>query len=131
MNRNVVIDTNVVVSALIAPKGKPETILKMVTQKEIQPYYSLAILAEYVDVLSRPALKINAIKRNAFLSSIQNAWVLVQPSTSTHSMPDESDRIFYDTANECEAILVTGNKKHFPNEPFVMSPAEYLEYCKT
>jgi len=42
------------------------------------------------------------------------------------SLPDESDRIFYDTACESKAILITGNKKHYPDEEFIMTPADFL-----
>jgi len=41
-------------------------------------------------------------------------------------MPDESDRIFYDTAKQSGSILITGNTKHFPDEPFIMTPAEFM-----
>jgi len=41
---------------------------------------------------------------------------------------DEDDRIFYDTAKSANAVLVTGNKKHYPDESFIMTPAEFLEH---
>ena len=41
-------------------------------------------------------------------------------------MPDESDRKFYDAAKFCNAYLLTGNKKHYPKDPLVLSPAEFL-----
>ena len=46
-------------------------------------------------------------------------------------MRDESDRIFYDTAKESKSILISGNLKHFPNEEFIMLPADFLELKKT
>lgn len=42
-------------------------------------------------------------------------------------MIDEKDRIFYDTAKESSAILVTGNIKHFPKEAFIMSPNDFIQ----
>jgi predicted nucleic acid-binding protein len=42
-------------------------------------------------------------------------------------LPDEKDRIFYDTAKQRNAILITGNIKHFPEEDFIMSPKDFLE----
>ena len=41
-------------------------------------------------------------------------------------MPDEDDRVFYDTAVKAEAYLITGNKKHFPLEPFIVYPVNFL-----
>ena len=43
-------------------------------------------------------------------------------------MPDESDRVFYEVAlSKEDAYLVTGNQKHFPVTPIVVTPAEMLE----
>lgn len=43
-------------------------------------------------------------------------------------MPDEDDRIFYEVAlSKDDAYLVTGNQKHFPKTPIVVTPAEMLE----
>jgi len=50
----------------------------------------------------------------------------INPPTSTISLPDETDRIFYDTAKSSEAVLITGNIRHYPEEPFIMTPAEFL-----
>jgi predicted nucleic acid-binding protein len=44
---------------------------------------------------------------------------------------DEDDRVFYDTATASEAVLVTGNIRHFPAEPFVMTPADFLSVLNT
>jgi hypothetical protein len=41
-------------------------------------------------------------------------------------MPDETDRKFYDVASACGALLITGNLKHYPSEPFIISPAGFL-----
>ena len=42
-------------------------------------------------------------------------------------MPDEYDRVFYEIAltNE-DSFLVTGNSKHYPNTPQVITPSEFL-----
>jgi putative PIN family toxin of toxin-antitoxin system len=127
MNKKVVIDTNVIVSALMTPNRKPAMILEKISNKELQPFYYGDILAEYRDVLSRPELKISSEKVLVFLTSVLNAWNMAMPSTSSISMPDESDRMFYDVAMEVDAILITGNLKHYPPEPFIMSPVDYLQ----
>ncbi|MCL2662882.1 MAG: hypothetical protein FWE83_06060 [Oscillospiraceae bacterium] len=48
--------------------------------------------------------------------------VLVSSAISEHG----SDRIFYDTAIASGAVLITGNTKHFPDEPIIMTPSEFL-----
>jgi len=46
-------------------------------------------------------------------------------------MSDESDRVFYDTAKTIGAILVTGNIKHYPDEPLIMTPAVFMKKLET
>jgi putative PIN family toxin of toxin-antitoxin system len=65
---NVVLDTNVVVSALMSALGNPAKILSLFSDGEIQTYYSHDIMAEYEDVLPRPELKIKSEKIKRFLS---------------------------------------------------------------
>jgi len=55
MSDNVVIDTNVIVSALYSPKGKPAEVLDLFFAGKIKLFFSDGILAEYEDVLSRSA----------------------------------------------------------------------------
>jgi len=124
---NVVLDTNVVVSALMSPLGNPAKILTLFSDGEIQFYYSSDIMAEYKDVLPRPELKITPEKIKRFFELLQQAGILIVPSVSTMTLPDESDRVFYDTAKESGATLITGNTKHYPEENFIMTPSQFLE----
>jgi hypothetical protein len=47
------------------------------------------------------------------------------------NLPDEADRKLYDVAEAAGAILVTGNKKHYPDEPFTKDPAEFMAESRT
>ena len=125
--RAVVLDTNVIVSALLSPSGKCSKILDLMFKSELQIYISHDILIEYKDVLSRPELDLNIKKKKIFFEVIEKIGILIEPAISTISLPDESDRIFYDTAKESGAILVTGNIKHFPEEDFIINPSEFLD----
>ena len=40
---------------------------------------------------------------------------------------DEADKKFYEVAKFCGAVLVTGNLKHFPKDPLVMSVTDFLD----
>ena len=43
-------------------------------------------------------------------------------------MPDEDDRVFYEVClSRDDSCLVTGNLKHFPKEPQVITAAEMME----
>ncbi len=125
--RKVVIDTNVIVSAALSPKGNPAKIIALIAgSDDIQLYYSVDILAEYTEVLSRPYLKISPERQNGIISVIRQLGILIEPTISSIPMPDESDRVFYDTAKTIGAILITGNTKHFPSEPLIVTPADFL-----
>jgi predicted nucleic acid-binding protein len=42
-------------------------------------------------------------------------------------MPDEDDRVFYEVSLSVEdSFLVTGNFKHYPQTPKVISPADFI-----
>jgi putative PIN family toxin of toxin-antitoxin system len=122
----VVIDTNVIVSALMTLRGKPAAVLDLFFNEEIQTYYSNNILAEYEDVLSRPILNIKPEKVKRFLEILRDTGASIEPTVSNISLPDEDDRIFYDTARQSDAILISGNTKHYPAEDFIMTPSEFL-----
>jgi putative PIN family toxin of toxin-antitoxin system len=121
----VVLDTNVLVSALIS-QGIPAHIIHMLSAKILHPYYSQSILAEYWKVLSRPKFSFGSEKINILINGIIQRGMLVIPARSKISFTDESDRGFYDAAASTQSILITGNIKHFPKQNFVMTPAEFI-----
>lgn len=42
-------------------------------------------------------------------------------------MPDESDRVFYEVSlSKEDSFLVTGNLKHYPIAPRIVSPSEFI-----
>jgi putative PIN family toxin of toxin-antitoxin system len=124
----VVIDTNVIVSAALSPKGTPAKMLDHIAANRdtIQIFYCPDILVEYRDVLSREHLHISLEVQTSIINAIVDAGILIEPITSDISLIDEDDRYFFDTAKASGAILITGNMKHFPAETFVMSPLEFF-----
>ena len=93
---------------------------------QIKLIFSDNIIDEYKDVLSRPRLSISVDDANAILEAIQTYGERVEPIASTFPMTDEDDRIFYDASRSAGAYLITGNTKHYPNESFIFTPAEFL-----
>ena len=122
----VVIDTNVVVSSNIVASGNPTEIMKRFYLGELQLFYSGRILDEYIKVLAYKRLNISAATQTAVIAAIKAGGIFIEPPISTISMPDESDRPFYDVATASGAILITGNTKDYPKEPFIMLPADFL-----
>ena len=125
---NIVIDTNVLVSAALSPTSKPAKIVNLISNTgKIQVFYSRAILNEYIKVLAYTRLNITAETQGIIIDRLQDFGILIEPPISITPMPDETDRIFYDAAKASGSVLITGNVKHFPAEPFIMTPSEFLE----
>ena len=125
--QKIVIDTNIVISAALTPNGNAARIVKSIYEGKVQAFYSPDIINEYKKVLSYERLNISHEKQKITIDAISNLFVQVTPATSCIHMLHEDDRVFYDTAKEAGAILITGNTKHFPAEQFIMSPTEYLD----
>ena len=123
---NVVLDTNVLVSALLS-QGIPARIIQMLSARMLRPCYSPSILAEYWTVLSRPKFSFSPEKINILINGIIQRGLIIMPAKSKTVFADESDRKFYDTAVNTKSILITGNIKHFPKQNFVMTPTEFIK----
>ena len=123
----VVLDTNILVSALLSPSGNPAKIYRMFLTGALALVFSADIFAEYQDVLHRPRLQIPANDAEIVLAAILQYGEKIEPTPSVNTMIDEDDRVFYDTAKTAGAYLITGNTKHYPQEPFVLTPTEFLE----
>lgn len=123
----VVLDTNVLVSAMLSSNGTPSKILDLFLDGELELYYSYDIFKEYHDVLLRPKFKIATDSVHGLLEVVKDSGILINPSKSNFQMRDESDRKFYDAAKDSKSWLVTGNIKDFPQDSFVVIPKDFLE----
>ena len=125
----IVLDTNVVIAAFINPEGKPSQILKLVLGRKAEICYNSVILSEYESVALRPKFssKIDSGIIRPFISLIRSIGFSFDPLPSSIKLPDESDRIFYDTAGGSGSLLITGNIKHYPKEPFILRPDVFIK----
>ena len=122
----VVIDTNVLVSALWSKNGAPAKIISLVLQGKLIPCYDYRILSEYTTVLARPKFGFTDGEINALLDWIEIYGRSILADPLEDIFIDESDKKFYEVAKYGNAILVTGNLKHFPNDVQVMSVSDFL-----
>jgi len=122
----VVIDTNVLVSSLINPKGLPARVMDMVFSGEIKICYSNEIVTEYKDVLLRPKFNFDYDTVEEWLGCVLSRGYEANPLPSTLEFIDESDRIFYDVARVFGATLITGNLRHYPQESFIVTLTEFF-----
>jgi len=123
----IVLDTNILVSALLSPEGNSAKIYKLFLSGSLSLIYSTDIFEEYKDVIFRPRLNIPADDAKIVLSAILKFGQKIEPLRGENIMIDEDDRIFYDTTKTAKAFLITGNKRHYPQETFIFTPAEFLE----
>jgi putative PIN family toxin of toxin-antitoxin system len=127
-----VIDTNVLVSALISRNGKPSEIVRQMLNRAFETCYDYRMMTEYVEVLHRKKFSFIKAEIDVILDFIESDGLTVLPPALDTPFEDESDKAFYEVAVYCAAQLITGNKQHFPDEPFIYSPAEFLEaFSKT
>lgn len=125
-----VIDTNVLVSAFITrnPHASTSKVVKLMLEGIILPLYNEDILAEYVEVLSRPKFCLNTSDVDNIIDYIRVFGFDCERVSFDGVLPDEDDRVFYEVSLGWEdSYMITGNKKHFPINPRVVSPAEILE----
>jgi putative PIN family toxin of toxin-antitoxin system len=110
-----VIDTNVVVSAVLKPDGLQRTVFLLAATKPARWYVSGPIMEEYATVLARHELKIRKSLRLQFIQLIKNHTHSVTPSRLPQLTSDPDDNIFLECADAARAdYLVTGNRRHFP-----------------
>jgi len=110
-----VVDTNVLVSAALKPDGLQRTVLLIAITKPARLYVSDSIMAEYREVLARPAMNIRKGLRQQLLQLIKRYAHSVQPARSLRATRDPDDNKFLECADAARAdYLVTGNQRDFP-----------------
>ena len=131
MNRLIVIDTNVILSAAINSQGLSSYIVSRALAGELIVAFCPTIARAYSEVLARPKFKrfelpptwLNVLMREAhFLPHDPQQWAF--------DGADPDDLIFLGMAAHVGAILVTGNTKDFPQSAaknvIILTPAEYV-----
>lgn len=124
-----VIDTNVIVSALISKHADSATvmILDSIFRGLITPIYNNDIIDEYNLVLRRSKFHFSEDKISAVIATIKAKGIHSERIDSGEIVPDPKDLVFYEVAlSKEDSFLVTGNIKHFPKKPFIVTPAEML-----
>jgi uncharacterized protein len=128
----VVLDTNVIVSALLKPQGTEAAVLLLVLHGMAAVALSEPVLAEYEEVLSRPKFKRPADVVIGLLTDIKSVGHLVRPKHALAVSAHESDNRFLECAEAARAdFLITGNTRHFPTEwktTRVVNARQFIEY---
>ncbi len=136
MNCYAVIDTNVLVSALLSDDQDAATVqvIDHLFFGDFIPIFSKEIWDEYNEVLRRNKFHFSENSVEILLDTMHQLGKLVSPNPSREKLADEKDLPFYETVLEwqdADAYLVTGNKKHFPQKPYIITAREFLAVLST
>lgn len=130
-----VIDTNVIVSALLSKNEDSATVKTVfkIFDKTIIPVFSKEIIAEYSEVLSRGKFKNKFSTKNVHkaIKMILDNGIELSGIQTEEKTSKPKDVIFYevtmDSRQTADTFLATGNIKDFPIKPFVVTPKEMME----
>jgi len=126
--QKIVIDTNEFIFSILSAKSYSSEIMRMIYRESVELYVNDGILDEYERVLAYKKFNLSAERIEQTLRDIREVGRFVNPLQSSVPIRDEDDRIFYDTAKQSGAILITSdNDLLVLNENFIMSAEEYMK----
>ena len=128
----IVVDTNVLVSALIRSEGIPARILDVILSRQAKTVLDHRIYLEYEEVLLRPEFGFSRELVDDLLDFLWLSSERVRVATISVELPDADDTKFLEVAMTASAdFLITGNLRHFPARQrhgvHVVSPREWWE----
>lgn len=130
----IVLDTNVLVSGLMTSGGTCAIILNLLSDDRLIAVLDDRMMIEYKRVCADPRLCLDAEAVRDFLHFMHDCAENVTATPLKANLPDQDDLPFLEVATEANAILVTGNKKHFPqniaDSTQIMSPREFLDMIR-
>jgi putative PIN family toxin of toxin-antitoxin system len=127
--KRIVMDTNILVSALLTPFGAPSGVLDLVLNGDVVLLFDDRIMAEYRDVLHRRRFGFDPALVGHLVEYIEATGEHVVGHPFGARLRDPSEAPFLEVAVTGMAdALVTGNKRHYPpgNVP-VLKPNEFLK----
>ena len=131
----IVLDTNVLVSAFLNPRGNPARVLRLILQGDVFIVFNESILVEYYEVLKRPKFDLDSEAVLIVIDYIRSIGISAPTLARSITLPDRGDEAFLEAALATQAdALITGNIKHFPKKKCqgqkVITPREVLDNLK-
>ena len=125
-----VVDTNVIVSALLKRTSIPGKVVQHILAGIVIPVFSKEILSEYKEVLSRKKFSFSSkVIEDVIKMIIKNGIEL--SGIQTEEKPSDPKDMIYDVSMDSrhtqDWFLVTGNNKDFPIKPFIVTPKKMME----
>ena len=127
---NVLVDTNVVISAVIRDRLPQRVIDEIVSRDDWFWIVTTEIETEYREVLARPKFKVPAAIQQSWRALVEEVTVRVSPTTPPPFPRDPKDELFLAAALASDAdYLITGDKDLLDEQPLVstqiLRPAEF------
>jgi len=126
-----VLDTNVLVSALLSSFGPPGRILDLALSGDLAVAYDDRVLSEWREVLHREKFGFPARDVETLLDFLEDEGLKVNSPPLGIELPDPDDVPFLEVAHAAEASLITGNTKHYPSAArrgvADLDPASFLD----
>ncbi len=134
MSSLAVVDTNILVSALLKRDSIPDTVVRAVRDGALSPVVCAEIVDEYIDVLHRP--RFGFLERDVTelldLFAAQARWIHITPYLPVLKLPDPADWPFIAAALAADCPVITGNVRHFPKRigVEVMTARQWVERAR-
>ncbi|MBO5597587.1 MAG: putative toxin-antitoxin system toxin component, PIN family [Oribacterium sp.] len=131
MKRYAVIDTNVLVSAMLKWSSVPGNIIEFAFSGVIIPVLNERIVSEYREVLLREKFHLTKEIVDDVIQALEDQGEYIDTDNMDYELLDPKDVVFYaivmEKRKEEDTYLVTGNIKHFPPVSYVVTPKEMLD----
>jgi len=133
---NVVIDTNVIVSAAKSTDGNPAQIFEMLLLEEITNFTTEEIIEEIKDVLARPRIKLNLVEQKFVLNNFEKFSKKISTSSKFDIIKDDpADNKFLECAVDSKAdYIISGDNHLLKLKEFkgikIITPAEFVKTHK-
>ena len=111
----IVLDTNILIGALITKDTPPDRLYQAWLRGEIELVTSAAQIAEITEVLARPRMQrlIDAEEAAAMVENLDARAVVVDKPQPVNLSPDPKDNSILATAIAAQAdLIVSGDKRH-------------------
>ena len=126
-----ILDTNVVVSYFLSKKESPPAyVMNEVFEGRIVPVYNSYLINEYRRVLFREEFDLDESTVDSILDVIQSSGFGMESFESMITLPDKKDVPIFELAlltRDVNALLVTGNLRHFPKVDFIVTPKQTMD----
>ena len=128
----IVVDTNVLVAALLSPHGPPAAILRLILSDQLIVCFDARILDAYRTVLARPRFTFDEQRIREVLAYLEATGEQIDAPPLRLKLPDPDDAMFIEVALAGSAdYLISGNLKHFPARQCagisLASPREFID----